>query len=148
VNFATSLPPLIVLPDDTDDPAVLDRAPEICRPDKSIEPSAAIDCVTSDGKSTPSITVTLLCGVRDSPNGFGPLKSLAGGLCHILENCNVWPPSHMFNPQCSQSFQQTEVDEQAIVSLAPRIKGLSELFHTPIPLGDVNEKERERKLHK
>ena len=38
------------------------------------------------------------------------------------------------------------MDEQAIELLTPRVKGLSELFGTPIHPGDVNEKERERKL--
>jgi len=32
----------------------------------------------------------LLRGVRDSADAFGPLKSVAGGLCFILENCEVW----------------------------------------------------------
>ena len=45
-----------------------------------------------------------------------------------------------------QSFQQTEVDGQAIELLAPCIKALSDSLCAPIPLGDINEKERERKL--
>jgi len=43
-------------------------------------------------------------------------------------------------------FQQTEVDKQAIELLALRINMLSRLLCAPIPLGDVDEKERERKL--
>ena len=31
----------------------------------------------------------LLRGVRDAADAFGPLKSVAGGLCFILENCEV-----------------------------------------------------------
>ena len=31
----------------------------------------------------------LLRGVRDTADAFGPLKSVAGGLCFILENCEV-----------------------------------------------------------
>ena len=125
---------------------MLDCAPKILCSDKSIELSAALDAATSDGESIPSTTVKLLCGVRDSPSGFGPLKSLAGALCIILENCKVWPPSHTFNLQYLQSFQQTEVDEQAIESLVPHIKALSELLCVPIPQGDVNEEDREGKL--
>jgi len=79
----------MVLPDEADEVAVLDRAPEIPCPDASIEPSAAMDGATLDGNPSTSITVKLLCGVRDSPNGFGPLKYLAKGLCLILENCKV-----------------------------------------------------------
>ena len=138
--------PLIILSDDSDSSGVPRRIPEIHLPDESIKPSAAADHATSDEESPPSATVKLLCGVRDSQNGFGPLKSLAESLRLILENCKVWPPSYIFNLQHLQSFQETGVDEQAIESLAPRIKTLSELLHTPIPLGDVNEKERERKL--
>ena len=37
---------------------------------------------------------SLLRGVRDSADAFGPLKSVAGGLCFILENCEVRPPLH------------------------------------------------------
>jgi len=92
--------PLIVLPDDGDGSAVLGDIPEIPHPDKSTEPSATMDGTTSDGRSLPSATAKLLCGVRDSKNGFDPLKSLAGSLCLILENCKVWLPSHAFNPQC------------------------------------------------
>ena len=35
----------------------------------------------------------LLRGVRDSADAFGPLKAVAGGLCFILENCEVCFPS-------------------------------------------------------
>ena len=38
------------------------------------------------------------------------------------------------------------MDRQAIESLAPQVKVLSESLHQPIPLGDVNEKEREKRL--
>jgi len=38
------------------------------------------------------------------------------------------------------------VDEQAIESLAPRVKVLFESLSAPIPLGDVDEEEREKKL--
>ena len=31
----------------------------------------------------------LLCGVRDSADAFDPLKFVAGGLCFILDNCEV-----------------------------------------------------------
>ena len=45
-----------------------------------------------------------------------------------------------------QSFQRTEVKAQAIESLAPRIRVLSESLSAPIPPNDVNEKEREKEL--
>ena len=41
-------------------------------------------------KSTASSSAKLvLRAVRDSSDAFGPLKSVAGGLCFILENCEV-----------------------------------------------------------
>ena len=41
-------------------------------------------------KSTASSSAKLvLRAVRDSADAFGPLKSVAGGLCFILENCEV-----------------------------------------------------------
>ena len=44
-----------------------------------------------DWKSTASSSAKLvLRGVRDSADAFGPLKSIAGGLCFILENYEVW----------------------------------------------------------
>ena len=45
---------------------------------------------SSSWKSTAFATAKLLLrGVRDSADAFGPLKSVAGGLCFILENCEV-----------------------------------------------------------
>ena len=55
-----------------------------------VGPSAAADKNKSDWKSTVSASAKLLLyGVRDSADAFGPLKSVAGGLCFILENCEV-----------------------------------------------------------
>ena len=35
----------------------------------------------------------ILRGVKESADAFGPLKAVAGGLCFILENCEVQPSS-------------------------------------------------------
>ena len=60
-------------------------------PDKRVELSTATDENRSNWKSIASATAGLLLrGVRDSADAFGPLKSVAGGLCFILENCEVW----------------------------------------------------------
>ena len=57
---------------------------------ESTEPSAAADENGSDWKSIVSSTAkSLLRGVRDSADAFPPLKSVAGGLCFILENYEV-----------------------------------------------------------
>ena len=39
--------------------------------------------------TTSSVAKLLLLGVRESADTFGPLKSVVGGLCFILENCEV-----------------------------------------------------------
>ena len=49
-------------------------------------------------KSTASSTAKLLLrGVRESADAFPLLKSVAGGLCYILENCEVRPSSRIFH---------------------------------------------------
>ena len=51
---------------------------------------AATDENRPGWKSTASSSAKLvLRAVRDSADAFGPLKSVAGGLCFILENCEV-----------------------------------------------------------
>ena len=82
---------LIILLDNADTPAVPGRAQGDPRPDENSEPSAAANEKKSSWKSTALATAKLLLrGVRDSADAFGPLKSVAGGLCFILENCEVW----------------------------------------------------------
>ena len=62
--------------------------------EERVGPSAAPDENKPDWKSTASASAKLLFrGVRDSADAFGPLKAVAGGLCFILENCEVWSPS-------------------------------------------------------
>ena len=71
-------------------PAVPDSVPQDLRPDENAEPSAGANEKKSSWKSTTIATAKLLLrGVRDSSDAFGPLKSVAGGLCFILENCEV-----------------------------------------------------------
>ena len=66
-------------------------------PDEDAEPSAATNEDKSSLKSTAFATAKLLLrGVRDAADAFGPLKSVAGGLCFILENCEVW-----LSPACT-----------------------------------------------
>ena len=64
---------------------------------ESGEPRDAADETKSNWKSTASATAKLLLrGVRDSADAFPPLKSVAGGLCFILESCEVRSPSHIY----------------------------------------------------
>ena len=83
---------LNILSGNTDTPAP-NPTPEDIHSSENTEPSAAADEKKSDWKSTASATAKLIIrGVRDSADAFPPLKSAAGGLCFILENCEVGPP--------------------------------------------------------
>jgi len=74
---------------------VLD-VPEIFHPEWSVKTRAEIDDSKPDWKSTASATAKLLLrGVRDSADAFGPLKSVTGGLCFILENYEVCAYPHV-----------------------------------------------------
>ena len=58
--------------------------------DKNVGTNAAVDKNRLDWGSTASSSAKLMFrAVRDSADAFGPLKSVAGGLCFILENCEV-----------------------------------------------------------
>jgi len=58
----------------------------------------------SNWKSTTSAAAKLLLrGVKDSAAAFGPLQSVAGALCFILDNCEVRPSSSIRSPQCLQA---------------------------------------------
>ena len=58
--------------------------------DENVGASAAVDENRPDWRSTASSSAKLvLRAVRDSADAFGPLRSVAGGLCFILENCEV-----------------------------------------------------------
>ena len=71
-------------------PALREDVPREVLPDKNAELETASE-KKSSWKSTAFATAKLLLrGVRDSADAFGPLKSVAGGLCFILENCEVW----------------------------------------------------------
>jgi len=53
----------------------------------------------SNWKSTTSAAAKLLLrGVKDSAAAFGPLQSVAGALCFILDNCEVCPSSYIRSP--------------------------------------------------
>ena len=66
--------------------------------DEGIGPRGAADENKSGWGSTASSSAKLLLrGVRDSADAFGPLKSVAGGLCFILENCEVRLPPYLLS---------------------------------------------------
>ena len=97
-----------------------------------------------DWESTVSDAAKLLLRtVRDSTDVFPPLKSIAGGLCSILENCEVWFTSYvLFKPRCSQLSQRAQGNRRTIESLAPRLKSLAESLCAPVSEGDRKERLR------
>ena len=88
---AFTWPPCLTLRlGNADTSAVPDDIPQDLRPDENTELNTATNENKSGWKSTAIATAKLLLrGVRDSADAFGPLKSVAGGLCFILENCEV-----------------------------------------------------------
>jgi len=87
---------LIVPSDNPNTSTIPDHVPEDTHPNKNAKPSAAPIEKKSNWKSTVSATAKLLLrGVRDSADAFGPLKSVAGCLCFILENSEVLPSFHI-----------------------------------------------------
>ena len=88
VEPSGSLPPQAVTGDDSERGG---NEPNV--DDEGVGPSTAADQSESDWKTTASATAKLLLrGVGSSSDAFGPLKSVAGGLCFILENCEVRLP--------------------------------------------------------
>jgi len=140
--------PLIV-PPDNEASAVPDHAPGVLTANKSGKPSAAADENESSWKSTTSAAVKLLLrGVRDSADAFPPLKSVAGGLSFILENCEVWPSPHILYPHRLQVLQRTKANKQTIESLAPRVKALADLLCSPVSEDDIEEESRRNILER
>ena len=84
-------PLYLILPSDETEPsAVPDQVPAVVSTDESAEPDPAASEEKSNWGSTAVATTKLLLrGVRDSADAFGPLKSVAGGLCFILDNYEV-----------------------------------------------------------
>ena len=81
---------LIVPSVETEPSAAPDQVPEGVGADKSAEPGPAPSEEQSNWRSTAVAAAKLLLrGVRDSADAFGPLRSVAGGLCFILENYEV-----------------------------------------------------------
>ena len=84
---------------------------------ESVGPSAAADENKSGWKPTASSSAKLLLRwVRDSADAFGPLKSVAGSLCFILENCEVRLPPHLlFTVLISPAAYESEQTKNRIV---------------------------------
>ena len=100
-------------------------------------------------KSTASATAKLLlCGIKESADAFPPLKSVVGGLCFILDNCEVWKTLQYMLVTTLMGTQQTSANNQAMKSLAPRVVPLFGTLCRPVPEGDVKEKIRRNELQR
>lgn len=82
--------------------ALLTLTIALADPDDSINPNRGEDQKNTMGDSgedwksiTSDMAKWLLRTVRDSADVFTPLKSVAGGLCSILEDYEVWFTSHV-----------------------------------------------------
>ena len=122
--------------------------PQVLHPDEDAKPSAAANEEKPSWKHTALATAKLLLrGVRDSADAFGPLKSVAGGLCFILENYEVRLCQHTPS-RCLPVPQRMEGNEQTIESLAHRVEALAESLRSPISEGDVKEQKRRKILER
>ena len=147
MNKISSVPPLIVSSANTVISTVPNISQEVLHPNKS--ELKITDESKSNWKSTVSATAKLfLRGVRDSADAFGPLQSVAGGLCFILENCEVQPPFYVYCSRGLRVFQRTKANEQAIESLAPRVKTIFASLCKSVSEDDFKERERREKLER
>ena len=127
--------------------AIPDPGQEVPDPNKGKQNVA--DEKKSDWKSTASATAKLfLRGVRDTADAFGPLKSVAGGLCFILDNCEVRFPTNVCHLQRLQVPQRMAVNRQAIELLVSRVWALSTSLCESAPGGNLREQERRERLER
>ena len=140
-----------------DEPLVSDHPQPVLNTGQSIrvEPSKpAIQPSAVDGSESNLLSLAssgaklFLRGVRESADAFGPLKAVAGGLCFILENCEVWTPCIVDYLRCSWVHKRTKANKQSIETLAPRIDALAESLRAPVPKGDIREQSRRKVLER
>ena len=84
--------------------------------------------------------------VERASDAFPPLKSVAGGLCAILDNCEV-RSNFVRSIRDAHGFpQQTKVNKRTIESLGSRVEALVESLCAPASEDDFKEKARRKKL--
>jgi hypothetical protein len=116
-------------------------------PQDKTEQSAAGDNKSHWKSNVSAAAKLLLCMVRDSADAFPPLKSIAGGLCFILENHEVrFGPYTSLEPRCLESLQRAQGNRQAIESLAPRVKSLAAILCGPVSEDNAAEELRRKRL--
>ena len=136
-----------VPPTDVVTSAISDPGQEVLHPDE--DETTTTDEKKPDWKPPACATAKLfLRGVRDAADAFGPLKSVAGGLCIVLDNCEVWSPTGAYHLRRLRVFQPTKVNQQAIELLVPRVRALDTYLCVPAPEGDSEEQGRRKRLER
>lgn len=111
-------------------------------PDHIQEALPAVGGGESNWKSIASAPAKLFFRLaRDTLDVFPPFRSTVGVLCAILESIEVQSTSHPLLT-CLQLSRQTDVDEQAIESLVPRVRPLVESLCRPGSQGNSDEKRK------
>ena len=75
------------------------------------------------------------------------LKSVARGLCAVLNHYDVWYTCSLNRLHCSLLKQQTVANRETIESLIPRVEDLAESLSTPALEGEVREIKRRKELN-
>ena len=84
--------------------------------------------------------------VERASDAFPPLKSVAAGLCAILDNCEVRSTFVRPDLRSLWSPQQTVINKQTIESLGYRVEALVDSLCVPAIKGDVKEQMRRKEL--
>jgi hypothetical protein len=94
------LPPLSVSSGNRDNPPVLDRVRGSAKSSvHTPDPRTAFEDTSNQMFSASAPAKSILHGVGRSSGAYPPLKSVARCLGVILDNCEVRPLFHIFNPQ-------------------------------------------------
>jgi len=99
--------------------------------DPTVDSSAIDESKSKLGSLASSTAKLLLRGVNESADVFPPLKSVASGLCFILDTC-----------------EKTMACRHKIESLIPRVEGLAKSLGGPVPEGEIHEEERRKILER
>ena len=84
-----SVLPLIGPPDGMDSSAVPDPVHDVPGPNQGKLNVTDGNKLKQWGSTASATAKLLLRGVKESADAFPPLKSVVGGLCFILDNCEV-----------------------------------------------------------
>ena len=75
-------------PDNVDDSVVPDQVQDTLSSGQGV-PNPTDEKKFKQGSAASATAKLILHGIKDSADAFPPLKSIVGGLCFILDNCEV-----------------------------------------------------------